>query len=90
MLFKHFVKLRRHFQRGIFKAFGFFFAKALFLKKFCIAFIADKPDFMPKGRKAHIRVVLPQNQAVFASACHHAVRVKNPFCDKVVHKGTDI
>ena len=52
--------------------------------------VRNKPDFPSKGGKAHIRVVLPEHKAVFASAGHHAVRLVGTLCDEIVDQHTDV
>ena len=54
------------------------------------SFVCYKANFASHCGKSFVSIVLTQIQAVFAAACHHAVRVHNTFCNKVINKSADV
>ena len=52
--------------------------------------VRDEPDPVPDGTQARVRVVLPQEQAVFRPARHDSVRLLRPLRDEVVDERADV
>ena len=40
--------------------------------------------------ESEIGIVLPQNEAVFTAACHHAVRFVSSLGNEIIHKRSDV
>ena len=45
---------------------------------------------MPYGREPCIGIVLPEEQPVFGTRRHHAVRFVRTLCDEIVYEHADI
>ena len=54
------------------------------------AFLADETKGIALRQQAGIGIILPEQQAVFAAAGHHAIGVHAALGDKVIYQGTDI
>ena len=55
-----------------------------------VSLFRDESDFISFRREPEVRIILTENETVFAPACHHTVRLVCSFGYKVINERSDI
>ena len=55
-----------------------------------VACFAHKPRAPCKLRQAQVRIILPEEKAVFRTGCHHAVGFVGALGGKIIHQHADV